>query len=95
MRIYVSGKITGNKYAEEQFKAAEDYLKEKYQATVINPFRVNRELPNLEHDEYMKMSFAEMDLCDTIYFMENWRESCGASQEMGYAIAKRKRIWFE
>jgi hypothetical protein len=30
-----------------------------------------------------------------VYFLSNWKESCGASQEMGYAVAKKKILMFE
>lgn len=94
MKIYISGKVTDNDFAEESFKAAEDLMKAKYNATVINPYKVCRELPVLEHSEYMKVCFALMDICDAAYFIEDWMESCGASQEMGYAIAKGMEIYF-
>ena len=92
--IYISGKITGNDYAEDMFKTTEDYLSRKYDEMIINPYRVNAQLPKLSHDEYMQICFSMIDLCNKVYFMENWRESCGASQEMGYAIAKGKIILF-
>lgn len=93
--IYISGKITGNADAEETFRAAEEYLKDRYHEPVINPFKVNAQLPKLEHAEYMHMSFAMLDLCNKVYFLSSWKDSCGASQEMGYAVAKKKILLFE
>ena len=44
------------------------------------------------HDEYMRMSFLMLDMCDAIYMMDGWRESAGACMEYGYALAKDKII---
>lgn len=94
-RIYISGKITGQENPELEFEATEQFVKAKYKAQVINPYKVHKELPELKHEEYMRLCFAEIDISDAVYFMENWKESCGASQEMGYAIAKGKEIIIE
>lgn len=96
MRIYISGGITGVNDAGERFREAEEKLEKMYSGCqIINPFRVNAQLPNLYHVEYMKISFVELDMCDTVYFLDNWTESLGAAQEMGYAIAKGKKILYE
>ena len=93
MKIYISGAISKNEFAEEEFKAAEDAVKAKFNATVINPYLVLSQLPKLEHAEYMKVCFAMMDICDAVYFIDGWEESTGSSQEMGYAIAKGMKIY--
>lgn len=96
MRIYISGGITGVENARQKFAEAEENLKRLFPGSqVLNPFLVNEQLPELHHSEYMKMSFCELDLCDAVYFLDNWKESRGANQEMGYAIAKGKKILFE
>lgn len=94
MKVYISGSISKNEFAEEDFKAAEDAVKAKFDATVINPYLICSQLPKLQHEEYMKICFAMMDICDAVYFIEGWEESTGASQEMGYAIAKGKKIYY-
>ena len=94
MKIYISGAISKNEYAEEAFRSAEDLVKVKFKAVAINPYEVLKELPKLEHAEYMKICFAMMDICDAVYFIEGWEESTGASQEMGYAIAKGMKIYY-
>ena len=96
MRIYISGKITGCEEASEAFEKAEELIKERYgTCQIINPYRVHKELPELKHEEYMRLCFAEIEISDAVFFMANWKRSCGASQEMGYALAKRKIILFE
>ena len=88
MKIYVAGKITGNKNAKEQFKKVEeDLLLAGHQ--VLNPSI----LPvGFEHQEYMHICFSMLDVCEAIYLQKNWRNSMGACMEYGYATAKGKQI---
>ena len=90
MRIYLSGPITGTQDAGPRFAEAEAQLRLKYKTDeIINPVRVAAALPPLTHDEYMIISFAMMDVCDSMYQMEGWKQSRGCNQEAGYAFAKR------
>ena len=52
-------------------------------------------LPNgFEHEEYMRICYAMIDVCDCVYFLENWTKSKGAQMEHDYAIEfKKKRIY--
>lgn len=97
MKIYISGAITNNPNYKEDFERAEDYLQREYpKAEIINPALVNSFLPkSTTHEEYMKMSFLMLDMADSILMMKNWKTSCGASQEYGYALGKDKIILFE
>ena len=97
MKIYISGKISNNPNFKEKFEKAEDYLNKEYpNAEIINPALVNSFLPkSTTHEEYMRMSFLMLDMADAIFMMKNWKTSCGASQEYGYALAKDKIILFE
>ena len=97
MKIYISGAITSNPNYKEDFERAEDYLQREYpSAEIINPALVNSNLPkSTTHEEYMRMSFVMLDMCDSVYFINGWEESKGANQEYGYASAKDKTILFE
>ncbi len=97
MKIYISGAISNNPNYKEDFERAEDYLQKEYpSAEIINPALVNSCLPkSTTHEEYMRMSFCMMDMCDSVYFIKGWEESKGANQEYGYALAKDKIILFE
>ena len=97
MKIYISGAITSNPNYKEDFERAEDYLQREYpKADIINPALVNSYLPkSTTHEEYMRMSFCMLDMADAIYMIRNWKTSCGASQEYGYALAMDKIILFE
>lgn len=97
MKIYISGAITNNPNYKEDFERAEDYLNQFYpSAEIINPALVNSHLPkSTTHEEYMRMSFCMLDMCDSIFMIDGWQKSWGASQEYGYALAKDKVILFE
>ena len=97
MRIYISGAITNCQNYMQKFVNVERYLLENYSdCEVINPAMINSFLPkSTTHDEYMKMSFTMIDMADAIFMLADWRSSCGASQEYGYALAKDKIILYE
>lgn len=97
MKVYISGGITNNPNHKEDFERAEDYLQKEYpSAEIINPALVNSHLPkSTTHEEYMRMSFCMLDMCDIVYFIKGWEESNGANQEYGYSLAKDKIILFE
>ena len=97
MKIYISGAITNNPNYKEDFERAEDYLQREYpNDEIINPALVNSFLPkSTTHEEYMKMCFCMLDMCDCIYMLKCWQKSCGANREYGYALAKGMEIMFE
>ena len=95
MKIYISGAITGTDDYMERFTKAEKELTEQGYS-VVNPAKVNAQLPeDTNYEEYMKMSFCMLDMCDAIYMLNGWEESRGANREYGYAIAKGKEVIFE
>lgn len=94
MRIYISGGITNVSDYWERFARAEEKLT-ALGYEVINPARVNAELPPMEWEEYMHISIAELSLCDTIYMLSNYKTSMGAQRELGYALGAGMRIMWE
>ena len=95
MKIYISGAITGTTDYMERFAMAEKELTDKGYS-VVNPAKVNAQLPeNTSYEEYMKMSFCMLDMCDGIYMLKGWKKSWGANREYGYAMAKEKTIFIE
>ena len=97
MKIYISGAITNNPNYKEDFERAEDYLQREYpKAEIINPALVNSFLPkSTTHEEYMRMSFCMLDMCDSVYFISGYENSKGALMEYGYSVAKNLKIIFE
>lgn len=87
MKIYISGAITGTTDYMERFEKAEKELIEQGYS-VVNPAKVNAQLPeDTTYEQYMKMSFCMLDMCDSIYMLKGWKKSCGANREYGYALA--------
>ena len=95
MKIYISGAITGTDDYMERFAKAEKELTAKGYS-VVNPAKVNAQLPeDTSYEEYMRMCFCMLDMADAIFMISNWKTSCGASQEYGYAMAKNMTIMHE
>lgn len=97
MRVYISGPITGTKDYMRRFQEAEDALLDWGEGVeVINPAAVNFLMPEtFSHKDYMDMSIAMLDKCDTIYMLKGWTKSTGANMEYGYALAKDMVIMYE
>lgn len=93
-KIYISGKITGTDDYMERFARAEKDLKKKFpEAEIINPARVNAELPkSTTYDQYMEMSMLLLKMCDTICMLNDWHCSDGAIAEYGFACCMKKKI---
>ena len=91
MKIYIAGKITGFRDYESKFKKAEKYLKSKGHQ-VINPSI----LPGgFEHEDYMHICYAMIDVCHAIFFLDNWKRSKGALLEHEYAKKLGKGLMFQ
>ena len=95
MKIYISGAITGTTDYMERFSRAENELTAKGWS-VVNPAKVNAQLPeDTNYEEYMKMCFCMLDMCDSICMLKDFEKSCGANRELGYAMAKNMIIMYE
>ena len=92
MKIYIAGKINGDNNYKAKFKKAFDYCSQEGMNQVLNP----AELPaGFSPEDYMKICFAMIDVCDTIYFLNDWKESKGATLEHTYAEYIGKRIEYQ
>ena len=78
MKIYLSGKITGDPGYREKFAAAAEQLTEAGHI-VLNPAT---QPPGLRNADYMRMCFAMMEAADLVVFLPSWTESSGALLEM-------------
>lgn len=91
-RIYISGAITGTDDFMERFGKAQKEL-EGQGYSVMNPALVNSNMPSdTTYGEYMKMDFAMLDICQTIYLLNGWEKSVRANREREYAIREGKHI---
>ena len=91
MRIYISGPMTNVKNYKENFARAEKQLRADGHE-VINPAAVDMILHNASYEEYMKVDMFLLDMCDAVYMLKGWQQSCGANREYGYALAKDYHI---
>ena len=89
MRVYISGGITGVEDYKKKFADAEQALYlEGHQP--FNPTKLD--FHNLDYEEYMKLDFCLLDMCDAIYMLKGWENSRRANREYGYASAAGKAI---
>lgn len=98
MKVYISGKITGLPKEEYMynFNQAERFLK-KRGYSVINPARVNGELPEdtTTYEEYMEVSLKLLSFCDAIFMLSDWTDSNGATIEWNYAMSHGIKAMYE
>lgn len=92
MNIYISGPIEGVDNYREKFERAKRII-EKRGNKAINP--ASLDLYGLTREQMLNVELVLLDLCDTIYMLEGWEQSCGANREYGYALAKGLEIMYE
>lgn len=89
-KVYIAGAITDNPNYEEQFKAAEERLKERgYE--VFNPAKNQ----GYTYREYINMGLFELMHCDAIYLLKGYENSTGATLEHDYARTVGLKIMLE
>lgn len=95
MKVYVAGKVTGLPKNEifKKFNGSVRTLR-KDGHTVMSP-AVLVSNPGFEHEEYMHVCYAMIDVCDAVYMQKDWRDSKGARMEREYATDHKKRIIYE
>jgi hypothetical protein len=77
MKIFISGKITGDPDYRERFAQAEREIINKGHM-VMNPAILPA---GFSHAEYMTITLAMQRVCDATYMMPGWEESEGAKME--------------
>lgn len=78
MKIYLSGKITGDSNYRQKFNAmAEELL--SYGYVVFNPAI----LPDgFEYEDYMDLDLLILSRCDAVFLLRDWKNSPGAKREV-------------
>lgn len=87
MKIYISGKITGDPEYWLKFEHARQVLRGQGHI-VLNP----ADLPEgMSPADYMRINFAMIDCADAVVFLQDWANSKGAMLEREYCryIGKR------
>ena len=98
MRIYISGRISGNENAGVEFTQACEKVKKMYpEADIFNPMGMLQMIGDDLHfgyDEFMHMDMAFLQLCDVIAMVPGWEESRGENREYGYATGTGMQVIF-
>ena len=91
MRLYIAGKISGDKNYVEKFKHAQQTIEREMHAEVINPACLV--LPeSCTWEDYMRITLEMMNLADGIVFLPDWKTSPGSLIEFRYALGTDKTI---
>lgn len=91
MRVYISGKITGNKNYKEQFEQAKSRIRDMGDVPV-SPCDVDGIIPDAKYEELMKIDMEILKMCDAVMMLSGWEESKGANREYGYALGRGMKI---
>lgn len=97
--IYLSGPITGNEEAVQDFARAEELVKKIYgedRVKIFNPIEIDKATPCMSYEETMKLDLMILDtFCNEIFMIQGWWGSKGANRELGFAMAKGYKITYE
>lgn len=91
MKVYLSGKITGDPDYKAKFAVIEKKLTEQgYQ--VFNP----AVFPNIfEYEDFMTLDFLALSFCEAIYLLKDWEDSRGAKREYDEALRLGLKVFKE
>ena len=92
--IYISGKITGlpTHYYTQAFAQAEAQVQRFYSFNTISPLRIRPLFGIRKWAAYMAADLWQLLKCDSVAFMQNWKDSRGARIEMIVALVFNKEI---
>ena len=88
LRVYIAGKITGDKNYRDKFAKAEQALTAMGHC-VLNPAHLPE---GMEQGDYMRICLAMIDCADGVVLLPDWRESDGARLERAYAEKIGKEV---
>lgn len=92
MRVYIAGKISGDKNYKKKFKKAERALKKKGHS-VMNPAWLV-EYKAFSWIDYMIVSEAMQRRCGAVLFLPDWKQSDGARIEHNRAKNLGQKIFY-
>lgn len=100
MKIYISGKMTGltPRQIKKNFNKLEENLILHFGhcVSVMNPAVTYnmKSYKEFSYEDWLKIDFAMIDVCDSVYLLKNWEDSEGAKKEIAYAFRTNKKIFF-
>ena len=95
MKVYISGKISGLDPVEAKKNFIKAELRLKNQGHEVMSPKGIMDFAEFEHDDYMHVCKAMVDVCDAIYMLSNWQTSKGSREELNYAKEWRKEVLWE
>lgn len=95
MKFYIAGKVTGLEKAEIFKKFYESGKQLKKDGHLVMSPAVLALNEGFEHEDYMHICYAMIDVCDAVYMQKDWQQSKGARMELQYAKDKKKLIIYE
>jgi hypothetical protein len=93
MKIYIAGKITGDKNYKTKFKRAEKLLR-SLGHSVMNPAWIAPS-DDFTWTDYMQISGMMQARCNAVYFLKDWKESEGAKIEFKRCHQLNQTAFFE
>lgn len=90
MRIFISGKITGDNNYKANFATCEKALR-TMGYSVCNPVREGERLKATlgrepTYEEYLQYDLRQLSFCEGITMLDNWQDSNGSKIEHDYAV---------
>ena len=95
MKVYVSGKITGLDEEKAINKFMESVWMLRSQGCKVMSPHVLIDCKDFEHEDYIHVCYAMIDVCDAIFMQKDWQDSKGARLELQYASDWHKQIIYE
>lgn len=90
--VYIAGKMSNlPDLGRAKFAEAAKELRE-YGFSVLNPAELPDGMPVIR---YMPICLAMVDAADTVYALNNWKDSNGARIEINYARYQGKNLVFQ
>lgn len=80
MKVYISGRITGNPHYMQDFERAEQFLSCAL-VEVVNPCKVSPFDENKTWRDYMRDDLKALVDCSGVYMLRGWWRSKGARLE--------------
>ena len=92
VKVYIAGKITGDRNYREKFSCAQEDL-EGQGFTVLNPAKLPE---GLLPEDYMRICMAMMDSADIVAFLPDYEQSRGAQIEWAWCqYVSKKTMYLE
>ena len=93
MKIYIAGKITGDKHYKRKFRKAEKILRRKGHSP-MSPACLP-DYPEFTWQDYMKICKAMQKTCDATLMLPDWKDSKGATEEYENAKKLQHALFFD